>query len=65
MYRLPSHECQPATWKRGLRMLPAITTTMSSLVIDHFPKLQQEGVTNTLKLLDMSKMGGLRGQVYY
>jgi hypothetical protein len=48
-----------------LRRLPAATSAMGLLLVDHVEKLRQEGYVNKLKVFDVSQLGGLTGQFYY
>ena len=48
-----------------LRHLPAAIEFIALLFVDHVEKLRAEGYINRLKVIDMSKIGGLTGQFYY
>jgi hypothetical protein len=54
-----------AQLEERLRRLPATTTFMAQLFIDHVDALRREGYVNKLKVFDVSQMGGLAGQSYY
>ncbi|WP_165912329.1 DUF1214 domain-containing protein [Novosphingobium sp. PhB165] len=48
-----------------LRAIPQAAGFIAPLLVDRPQKLRAEGVVNTLKAVDMSKMGGLAGQFYF
>ena len=48
-----------------LRALPRSVEFIAPLFVDHVEKLRAEGYVNRLKVFDVSKMGGLKGQFYY
>jgi hypothetical protein len=48
-----------------LRRLPAATSAIASLFVDHVQALRRDGYVNKLKVLDASQQGGLAGQFYY
>ncbi|HEX4375903.1 MAG TPA: hypothetical protein VHZ99_02000 [Steroidobacteraceae bacterium] len=48
-----------------LRHLPAAIEFIALLFVDRFEQLRAEGYVNQLKMIDMSKIGGLTGQFYY
>lgn len=54
-----------AELEQRLRRLPATTTFMAQLFIDHVDALRRDGYVNKLKVFDVSQMGGLAGQSYY
>ena len=49
----------------NLRRLPGAVEFIALLFVDHVEKLRQEGYINTLKVFDVSAVGGLTGQFYY
>jgi hypothetical protein len=48
-----------------LRRLGAATDFIALLFVDHVERLRQDGYVNRLKVLDVSQIGGLKGQFYY
>ena len=48
-----------------LRALPGGVEFIAPLFVDHVEKLRAEGYINRLKVFDVSRMGGLKGQFYY
>ena len=48
-----------------LEQLPAQVRFSALLFVDHVAQLRSQGYVNTLKVLDVSQMGGLKGQFYY
>lgn len=48
-----------------LRNLPGAMDLIGLLFVDHVEALRREGYVNTLKVFDLSKMGGLASQFYY
>ena len=64
---VPVHKPRPsaADLEQRLRQLPGATAFMATLFVDHVETLRQQGYVNTLKVFDVSQMGGLEGQFYY
>jgi hypothetical protein len=54
-----------AVLETRLRALPRSVEFIAPLFVDHVEKLRAEGYVNKLKVFDVSKMGGLKGQFYY
>ena len=54
-----------AVFEARLRALPRSVEFIAPLFVDHVEKLRGEGYINKLKVFDVSKMGGLKGQFYY
>jgi len=54
-----------AELQQRLRLLPAATTFMAQLFVNHVAQLREQGYVNRLKVLDVSQIGGLTGQFYY
>ena len=54
-----------ADLEQRLAQLPLQTRFSAMLFVDHVAKLAAEGYVNKLKVLDVSQMGGLKGQFYY
>jgi hypothetical protein len=54
-----------AQLEQRLRRLPAATSAIALLFVDHVAALRREGYVNKLKVLDVSQQGGLAGQFYY
>jgi hypothetical protein len=48
-----------------LRRLGPATDFIAALFVEHVAALRREGYVNRLKVLDVSKIGGLKGQFYY
>lgn len=48
-----------------LRNLAQATAFIPLMLIDHIPKLREQGYVNKLKVLDLAQIGGLTGQSYY
>lgn len=51
--------------EQRLRNLPQAAAFIPMMLIDHVEKLRQQGYVNKLKGLDLSQIGGLKGQSYY
>jgi hypothetical protein len=51
--------------EQRLRRLPASTSAIALLLVDHVEGLRREGYVNKLKVFDVSQLGGLVGQFYY
>lgn len=51
--------------EQRLRNLPQAAAFIPTMLIDHIEKLRQQGYVNKLKVLDVSQIGGLKGQSYY
>jgi hypothetical protein len=51
--------------EKKLRSLPVKVAFLAGLFVDHVAKLRQAGFVNSLKVLDVSQIGGLAGQFYY
>ncbi len=54
-----------ADLEQRLRRLPAATSSIALLFVDHVEGLRRQGYVNTLKIFDTSQLGGLTGQFYY
>lgn len=54
-----------ADLEQRLRNLPQAAAFIPMMLIDHVEKLRAQGYVNTLKVLDLSQIGGLKGQSYY
>ncbi|MGO9934891.1 MAG: DUF1214 domain-containing protein [Steroidobacteraceae bacterium] len=54
-----------ADLEQRLRRLPAATSAIALLFIDHVEGLRRQGFVNSLKIFDASQLGGLTGQFYY
>lgn len=54
-----------ADLEQRLRRLPAATSAIASLFVDHVEGLRRQGYINTLKIFDTAQLGGLSGQFYY
>ena len=54
-----------ADLEQRLRNLPQAAAFIPLMLIDHIAKLREQGYINTLKVLDVSQIGGLKGQSYY
>ena len=63
----PAERSRPSATalEQELRRLPAATTFMAMIFIDHVERLRRDGFVNRLKVLDVSQIGGLVGQFYY
>lgn len=48
-----------------MRQIPAATTFIATLFVDHVAQLRVQGFINKLKVFDTSQLGGLAGQFYY
>lgn len=58
--------CVPAAeLESRLRRLPRAIEFIALLFVDHVEVLRRDGYINTLKVFDVSQMGGLAGQFYY
>lgn len=54
-----------AELERRLRELPVAINFISKLFVGHVYKLRAEGKVNTVKIVDLSGIGGLSSQYYY
>jgi len=54
-----------AELERRLRELPAAVNFIAKLFVGHVYKLRAEGNINTVKIVDLSGIGGLTSQYYY
>jgi len=54
-----------ADLEQRLRRLPAATSAIASLFVEHVEGLRRQGYINTLKIFDTTQLGGLSGQFYY
>jgi hypothetical protein len=54
-----------AALEQRLRRLPAATSAIALLFVDHVEGLRRQGYVNHLKIFDTSQLGGLAGQFYY
>lgn len=67
--RLDHHESSPRHsakyLEQRLRQLPHAIRFISNLFAGHVHKARSKGLINTLKMVDLSQMGGLDGQYYY
>jgi hypothetical protein len=64
---IPVNRSRPsaADLQQRLRRLPAATSSIALLFVDHVEGLRRQGYVNTLKIFDTSQLGGLSGQFYY
>jgi hypothetical protein len=51
--------------EQRLRQIPAATTFIAALFVDHVAQLRAQGFINKLKVFDTAQLGGLAGQFYY
>lgn len=54
-----------AELEQRLRSLPQAAAVLPTMFVGHVAKLREEGYVNRLKLLDLSKTGGVGGQSYF